>query len=256
MIRVENLTVSKSRKKNQYILSNLSINFEDPKNVIIGPNGSGKTTLLKAILGIIKYNGEIKCYFEGKKCNFATNLDLVYRLYNDSVNNISKLYINMIGGDYNQFENIIETFKMTRILDTKIYKLSTGETKIFGLAMAYSLNADYILIDEPTENLDPSRRELAERLIEQFVSKRYLLVTHDLKLLKKLRPNRFFIMISGKIYGGFDPSIFDRLFISREGKGNYIAEIQGGFSKYYLSLDSGDFPLSSFSSIEEILGGE
>ncbi|MGC8574093.1 MAG: ABC transporter ATP-binding protein [Thermoplasmata archaeon] len=256
MISIENLTVRKQYRKDGNVINNLNVEFKENKNIIIGPNGSGKTTLLKAILGIVKYEGNITCYKEGGRCIFSTNIDQVYKLYNDSSGAIAKLYLEIIGGDFGLFIEIINRFRMQKILDTRIYKLSTGESKIFGLAMAFSLGSEYILIDEPTENLDHSRKGIAEELIIEHSARKYLLVTHDLKLIRRLNPDKFFIMVSGKLHGGFNPEDYSRIYFSKNKKENSIGELISGPSQYYLTLDKGDFPLYSFSNMEEILGGE
>jgi len=256
MISVRKLTVRKRSKKDGNVITNLNVEFKENKNIIIGPNGSGKTTLLKAILGTVKYEGNITCYDQGERCIFSTNIDQVYRLYNDSSRAIAKLYLEMIGGDFDYFINIINRFRMQKILDTSIYKLSTGESKIYGLAMAYSLNSNYILIDEPTENLDPSRKAIAEELIIENSTRKYLLVTHDLKLINRLNPDKFFIMVYGNLHGGFAPQDYSRIYFSKNREENNIGEFVNGPSHYYLTLDKGDFPLYSFSNMEEILGGE
>ncbi|HEC2229801.1 TPA: ATP-binding cassette domain-containing protein, partial [Staphylococcus delphini] len=68
MLKITNLSVSFSKKN---ILKNINLNVKKGEIVgLIGNNGTGKTTLMKAILGLIKYNGEIE--FQGST-NFQKN---------------------------------------------------------------------------------------------------------------------------------------------------------------------------------------
>jgi len=57
MLTLRNISV---RLGGKLILSSISFSAVKGINVILGPNGSGKTTLLRAIIGMIKYDGEIR----------------------------------------------------------------------------------------------------------------------------------------------------------------------------------------------------
>jgi ABC-type cobalamin/Fe3+-siderophores transport systems, ATPase components len=57
MLVLKNINVNINGKR---ILSDVSFSANHGVNIILGPNGSGKTTLLRAIIGMVKYSGEIR----------------------------------------------------------------------------------------------------------------------------------------------------------------------------------------------------
>ncbi len=245
-IEIKNLVVNYGKRQ---ILSGINYSIEDGKHVLIGPNGSGKTTLIKCILEMVKYDGiierEIGTYL-------STNLIEVYKLMNLSVNDIIKIYSEIYSINYEKIIQMIKNFRMERILKNKINKLSTGESKILGFSVAFNLNSDLMLLDEPFEGLDISRKNILIKILNEN-SINYFLITHELELMNNLRTDGFSFLLNGKIYGEYKINNVQDLYLSKREVGNIIDTINNENGKYYITYGQGEIPITSFRTIEEIL---
>lgn len=181
--------VSKKINK-QMIVENISLSVKEGEILgFIGPNGSGKTTTIKLILNLYKMDsGYIKINNYDLKKNFKKaissvgaiienpdmymylsgyeNLILVAKLYNIPKSRVEKV-INLVG-------------LKSRIHD-KVSKYSLGMRQRLGIAQAIIHNPNLLILDEPTNGLDPSG-------------------IHDLKkIIKKLAKSGMAIIVSSHI---------------------------------------------------------
>lgn len=155
---------------------------------LIGPNGSGKTTIINIIMNILKKNsGEIKIFgkdhLEYEK-EVKDRIGFVYdksSYYEElSCNEMKDLIAPFYSKwDDDQFYKYMDTFKVES--NKKIKELSKGMKMKFSLAIALSHHAELIIMDEPTDGLDPiSRREalnIMQRVVEDGNTS-FLLSTH------------------------------------------------------------------------------
>ncbi|MEI6790528.1 MAG: ABC transporter ATP-binding protein [Myxococcaceae bacterium] len=163
MNRIQVQNVSKSFKKVS-ALNNVSFDFMPGiLHGIIGPEGAGKTTLMRLILGLLKPDsGQIK--FE---CN---NTDIAYMpgqqsLYPDlSIEEHLDFFKELYGIPKDLYEQkrqeLLHMTRLTEFVDRPAGKLSGGMYKKLGLMCALLRSPQIILLDEPTNGIDPiSRRE-------------------------------------------------------------------------------------------------
>lgn len=140
---------------------------------VVGVNGSGKTTTIKILTGLtIRDAGDI--YFNGEKIssqNEGVIRDRMGFVFVDdyfyqeiSLKQMKKIYSKGYSKwDEEIFQNLIEIFKLP--LKQKISKLSTGMKAKFSIALALSHHAELLILDEPTNGLDPiARSELIDML--------------------------------------------------------------------------------------------
>ncbi|MCL5681464.1 MAG: ATP-binding cassette domain-containing protein [Candidatus Thermoplasmatota archaeon] len=255
MIKVENLTVQVKDQEKRSIIKGINASLVG-NNVVIGPNGSGKTTFIKALLGLVNFTGKIyvsdvKGSDEGKY--LTTNLIDVYKLLDVKMSEIIDIYSKSLGSDRQQIIKLLDTFRLKYILNRKITRLSTGESKLFGLAMSVGLSGVFTALDEPFENLDMARKQSAISIINGL-DREFLLVTHDIQVLKKLKFNSIYLMINGSLVGPIPSENLDELYISKTTCDDEILSFDAMGTRFYVNKGKGEYPLMSFNSMNEIIG--
>lgn len=192
-LRIQNLT---KKFGDQTALDN--INLEIGKNEIIGllgPNGAGKSTLMKSIVGALRID-EGSIVFEGN--DVATEPITVKRKSGFLPEN-NPLYSEMYVGEYLSFvanlhgiarKNISEVINLVGITpekDKKIGQLSKGYRQRVGLAQAILNNPELLILDEPTNGLDPNQILEIRNVIRQIgKNKTVILSTHLMQEVEAL----------------------------------------------------------------------
>ena len=174
------------------------VNIEINKNEIIGllgPNGAGKSTLMKSIVGSLKIDaGQIllddkdittNAIEAKKKIGFLPEnnplyLEMYVKEYLDFVANIHG-----VGKDY--VNQIIELVGITPEKNKKISQLSKGYKQRVGLAQAILHQPDLLILDEPTNGLDPNQiLEIRNVIREIGKEKTVILSTHIMQEVEAL----------------------------------------------------------------------
>lgn len=167
-LEVKNL----SKKQGDFELKNIS--FELPKGMIlgfIGENGAGKTTTMKAILNIIKKDsGTIKIL--GKEKNFEEEVGIVL---DDSFfpeiltpHDINKIMKSMYKTwDEKMYEKYLKDFNLPKKKEMKTF--SKGMRKKLEIITAIAHHPKLLLLDEPTQGLDPIARNEVIKLLQEFI---------------------------------------------------------------------------------------
>ncbi|MBH0154923.1 ABC transporter ATP-binding protein [Fictibacillus sp. 5RED26] len=193
MLKVNN--ISKTIEGSQ-VLDHVNITLE-PGTIagLVGRNGVGKSTLLRVIAGIldpdegevffndtdIHQNPEIK-----QKITYVPDSTEILKSF--SVKEIVKLY-DAIYEDFDvvYFYSLLDRFKLPK--NKKIRTYSKGMKALFLMILSFSTKSDLIILDEPTNGLDPIvKRNILQFIIEE-VSERQLCVlisTHHLEEVEKM----------------------------------------------------------------------
>lgn len=192
-LKIKNLT---KKFGEQVALSNININIE--KNEIIGllgANGAGKSTLMKSIVGGLKIDsGEI--LFNNKdittnevetksKIGFLPEnnplyLDMFVKEYLQFVANIHKI-------PYENVEKVINLVGLTPEKSKKIKQLSKGYKQRVGLAQAIVHRPDLLILDEPTNGLDPNQIVEIRNLIKEIGQEKTIVIsTHIMQEVEAL----------------------------------------------------------------------
>lgn len=215
MIQFEN--VCKSYKNtNDEVVKNVSFEIEKGKLVVlIGPSGCGKTTCLKMINRLEKISSG-KIYINGKSNEeydpIALRRSMGYVIQQiglfphmtirDNIEIIQKL-----SGVENEkiVSRTSELMKMISLdeeyLDRYPTQLSGGQLQRVGVARAFAMDPEIILMDEPFSALDPlTRTQLQDELIfiQNRIKKTIVFVTHDMNEAIKLA-DKICIMKNGSI---------------------------------------------------------
>ena len=170
------------------------INITLKKNEIIflvGPNGAGKSTLMKLLTGYISPT-EGKVLISGKNVNHEREV-LSYLGY---VPENAPLYLEMTVYEYIKyvaglwqleekvFEKnllfILENLELRDVLNQKIETLSKGFRRRVGIAGALIHEPQILILDEPTEGLDPNQKHQIHQFIKEYKKNRIIIVSTHL----------------------------------------------------------------------------
>ena len=161
----------------QQILDKVSLEVKQGDILgFIGPNGAGKTTTIKLILGLqsidsgtVKINGyDIQKDFEKaieKVGTIVENPDLyMYLSGYDNLKLISNMYKNI---DKKRIDEVVKLVKLEQRINDKVSKYSLGMRQRLGIAQAILHKPNLLILDEPTNGLDPEGiKELRELIIK------------------------------------------------------------------------------------------
>ncbi len=161
----------------------------------LGPNGAGKTTTLKLILGLIHPNqGSVSIF--GQKMTPKNRLSLV-RQTGSLIENPGG-YGHLTGLENMQIiqklkglpeEAIVRALKTVRLYeqkDKKIKNYSLGMRQRLGLAMALMGDPRLLILDEPTNGLDPAGIQEIRELIRSLPKERDMTVIVSSHLLSEV----------------------------------------------------------------------
>ena len=176
--------VTKSFGSNE-VIKNFNFLFEKKSYGITGQNGSGKSTLLKLIGNLIlPSKGDIKYNFISKKDTLkhiffcAPYQDIISEL---TIKEFLLFHIKFRKLRFNTTE-LLNIFKLEKYIDTKIENLSSGTIQKIKLMITFYSDSDFILLDEPTTNLDDEGKKIYFKLMDQLSGKKGIIVaTNDKK---------------------------------------------------------------------------
>lgn len=194
----------------QKALDNISFNLQKGELVgFLGPNGAGKTTLMRIITGYIPANqGEI--WVHGTKVtveNIRLKRDIGYLPENNPLylDLYVKEYLEIIAGFYklpghkNRVEEMLVVTGLVKEQNKKIGALSKGYKQRVGLAQALIHDPSVLILDEPTNGLDPNQLGEIRTLIKDISKeKTVLLSSHILQEIEAVC-NRVVIIHNGRL---------------------------------------------------------
>lgn len=175
----------------------------------LGPNGAGKTTTLGMALGLVHpSSGEVSVLGQRVTPNHTHVLKHVgallgapaYVPYLSAWDNIELIARLTSGVDKKRIAEIIELVGLTDSARKKVSKFSTGMKQRVGLAMALVHRPRFVILDEPTNGLDPAGmreiRQLVRSLAEQGTS--VLLSSHLLNEVQQVC-DRIAVLNKGRV---------------------------------------------------------
>ena len=191
-----------------------NINFSAEVGEIItllGPNGAGKSTLIRCICGYLKQsNGNVYINQNTLEDNFEKYLsEIGYMPENTPLYGEMKVYeyLQFIAGIYKMnkdefsknFQLVVEKLEISSVLKQKISTLSKGYRRRVGIAAAILHRPAILILDEPTEGLDPNQKiTLRNFLIEYSKTHLVFISTHLLEEAESLS-SRVLILNHGKL---------------------------------------------------------
>lgn len=175
---------------------------------IIGPNGSGKTTLLKLLCGeLTSSSGEIRL---GTKLQIAYFDQLREKLDEQKTiaeNIAGESDMVDVGGKRRHVFSYLQDFLFTpERAKTPVFVLSGGERNRLLIAKLFLQPCNFLVMDEPTNDLDAETLELLEEQL-QMNAATLLLVSHDRAFLNNVATSTLVLEGSGVVRqyaGGYD----------------------------------------------------
>lgn len=195
--------IYKSYKQN--ILSGVSLKaYPNTLTGIAGKNGAGKSTLLKILSGVLKadkgdiYIGDDNILDSSKVCYIPQENALFSNL---TVKDNLKFFYSISNVPFSNNFNLEKD-----LLKKKVHELSGGMRKQINILASLVNNPDYILLDEPTANLDLYNKDLILNLMTNLVNsgKCLVLSSHDLDELYSC--DVLYVLKDGKIVFDEHPS--------------------------------------------------
>ncbi len=216
VIEAKNIVkIFKSGKEEVKVNDDISFTIKEGETIaILGPNGAGKSTLIKQIIGYLSTTkGQIKLL--GKDINLLDQSKMKYVGYMmqaryehwDHLTVEEALYysarLKKIAKKRAK-SNIAELTKELQIDDVlkrKISLLSGGKKQATALACSLIGNPKIIILDEPTNGLDPEKRALFWSFIKKLNKYRNLaviIITHNIDEIEEM-VDRIFIIGKGRL---------------------------------------------------------
>jgi ABC-2 type transport system ATP-binding protein len=179
-IEVNNLRVAfQHGRKTHIALDNISFRVTSGKTVgFIGPNGAGKTTTLHVLLGFVAPDSGSATLLDQDAQTAASRYQIGY------LSEHPESYKFMTGKEYLKFTarlfnitgsqqkervaELLEEVELTEHAHKKIGTYSRGMLQRIGLAQALINDPELLILDEPTNGLDPLGRLKIRQLIEQL----------------------------------------------------------------------------------------
>ena len=199
-------SISKGFNGNTYI-KNFSYTFKKGDRIgLAGKNGSGKSTLLNLITGglqpdsgeIVKGETTVIGYFNQAGLSFKEDERVI-----DIVKNVAE-FITMADGKLISASALLTLFLFPPAKQYgMVSKLSGGEKKRLHLMSILIKNPNFLILDEPTNDLDIDTLNVLEEFLTNFPGI-LIMVSHDRYLLDKLTDQLFIMEGEGKvlIYNG------------------------------------------------------
>jgi len=187
-----------------------NFNFEAHKGEIIallGPNGAGKSTLMNMITGFVSpTSGKILINGEDIFLNplsAKTQIGFLPEgapIYPDmSVQMFLKYMADLRGASKKDLKQVIEMANIENVLTQKIETLSKGYLRRVGFAQSILGDPSILLLDEPTDGLDPNQKEHMRNLIYAMKKEKTILISTHLLEEAEAICSRIIIINNGKI---------------------------------------------------------
>ncbi|CAM4093082.1 ATP-binding cassette domain-containing protein [Serratia silvae] len=210
--------------QDEAVLQDLTLDFsQHAVTGLLGANGCGKSTLLMNLTGILRpqqgavlWQGEPLCYDKGSLRALRQRVATVFQdpeqqiFYTDIDSDIA-FSLHNLGLDKPLIAQRVD--RALTLVDAQgfrhkaIQHLSHGQKKRVAIAGALVMEAEYLLLDEPTAGLDPSGRQQMIAIIERIVAegKRVIISSHDIDLIYSIC-DHLYVLSHGRLVSLGEPT--------------------------------------------------
>lgn len=181
--------ISKIWSPDKVILKDFYYNFARfEKMGIVGNNGTGKTTFLKLLLGQEKLDGGRFDIGSTVRFGYFSQEGMVFDEQKKVLDVITDIadYIDMGGGKHLSASQFLQHFLFTpEQQHNYVYKLSGGEKRKLYLCTVLMKNPNFLVLDEPTNDLDIQTLQIFEEYLADFPGC-VIIVSHDRYFMDKV----------------------------------------------------------------------
>lgn len=199
-VSVRNISKTINGKK---ILDDINFDVYEGEIVgLVGPNGAGKSTLLKVMTGLYSYDsGEIYYYNYNLKNDFEKAMSIIGSLieYPDLYYNLSgrknlEIFRSMFKNVSDEtISEIVKIVEMEKCLGRKFKTYSLGMKERLGIASALINKPKILILDEPTNGLDPMGVKKIMGILKNMKGTTILISSHMLGEIDELCDKVIFI---------------------------------------------------------------
>lgn len=177
------------RGQKKVILDNFYYNFARfEKMGIVGNNGTGKSTFIKMLLGEVQPDSGKFDIGETVRFGYFSQEGLKFREDQKVIDVITEIadYIDLGGGKHMTASQFLQFFLFTpEEQHNYVYKLSGGEKRKLYLCTVLMRNPNFLVLDEPTNNLDIQTLQVLEEYLQDFAGC-VIVVSHDRYFMDKV----------------------------------------------------------------------
>ena len=207
MLELKNVSKSFGKRK---IIDNLNLEVEEGEIYgFLGPNGSGKTTTIKMILRLINSDsGEIKVNGYDTKKQFEKAMECIGAIvenpdlykYMSGIDNL-RLHARIRNIDEKRIKEVLELVELKGREKDKVGKYSLGMKQRLGLALTLLHRPKVLILDEPTNGLDPAGIKKLRDILKEISHKEGVAVFVSSHILSEMQLmcDRVAVLDNGKI---------------------------------------------------------
>ncbi len=177
------------RGQKKVILDNFYYNFSRfEKMGIVGNNGTGKSTFIKMLLGEVQPDSGKFDIGETVRFGYFSQEGLKFREDQKVIDVITEIadYIDLGGGKHMTASQFLQFFLFTpEEQHNYVYKLSGGEKRKLYLCTVLMRNPNFLVLDEPTNDLDIQTLQVLEEYLQDFAGC-VIVVSHDRYFMDKV----------------------------------------------------------------------
>ena len=207
-----------------------SINLQVDRGEVVGflgPNGAGKSTTMKMLTGFLEPDdGEIFINGIDLKSNPLKAKEYIGYLpegapsYSDMIVSDFLSFIGKMRGLSdkrlsNRLEEMADQINLKEMWDRPVETLSKGFKRRVGIAQALIHDPDILILDEPTDGLDPNQKHEMRNLIKKISKNKAIVIsTHILEEVEAVC-SRAIIIANGKLLANDTPQNLENKFLNK-----------------------------------------
>jgi len=180
--------------KNVRAIQNLDLQISEGQAYgILGPNGSGKTTTLSVVTGIIRQDGGLFRWFgeepeASQRRSIGSLIETPHFYPYLNLERNLRIICDIKGMPYGDIGRVLETAQLAERKRSRFSTLSLGMKQRLGIAAALLGDPRVLVLDEPTNGLDPEGiAEVREIVLQQVQQgKTLILASHILSEVEKI----------------------------------------------------------------------
>ncbi len=207
VLELKNVSKSFGKRK---IIDNISLKVNSGEIFgFLGPNGSGKTTTIKMILRLIDSDeGEIKVNGFDNRKQFEQAMECIGAIvenpdmykYMSGIDNL-KLHARIRNIDEKRINEVLEMVGLKDRAKDKVGKYSLGMKQRLGLALTLLHNPKFLILDEPTNGLDPAGIKQLRDILKKISHEENVAVFVSSHILTEMQQmcDRVAVLDNGKI---------------------------------------------------------